>query len=186
MNAFRGAALALLALGPLLATGARAEPPVAAGYVDGAMFRALVDDDREIVEVNLEGPLLQSMAKSKGEDSDDKDTNELFGKLKAIHAVIGTVKGPASAAMNLVHQTDQKLVAAGWQRVARIKDESTMISVLTHTAGGHVDGLVALIFDSDDKELVFANLAGEIDITRLGEIGERVHVPGLDQIPGAR
>ena len=186
MNAFRGAALALLALGPLLATGVRAEPPVSAGYVDAAMFRALIDEDREIVEVNLEGPMLRAIAKSKGEDPDDGDANALFGKLKAIHAVIGTVKGPASAAMNLVHQTDQKLVAAGWQRIARIKDETTTISVLTHTVGDHIDGLVALTFDTDDKELVFANLAGEIDITRLGEIGDRLNVPGLDQVPGAR
>ena len=49
-----------------------------------------------------------------------------------------------------------------------------------------VVGLVVLIFDSKDKELVFANLAGEIDVTKLGEIGERLNVPGLDQVPGAR
>jgi hypothetical protein len=52
--------------------------------------------------------------------------------------------------------------------------------------GDRVDGLVALIFSSDDKELVFANLAGEIDVSQLGEIGKRLNVPGLDQVPGAR
>jgi hypothetical protein len=49
--------------------------------------------------------------------------------------------------------------------------------------GDRVDGLVVLIFDRNDKKLVFANLAGEIDITRLGEIGERFNVPGLDAVP---
>jgi hypothetical protein len=49
-----------------------------------------------------------------------------------------------------------------------------------------VDGLVALIFDADDGQLIFANLAGEIDITRLGEIGDRLNVPGLGDVPGLR
>ena len=70
--------------------------------------------------------------------------------------------------------------------MARIKDETSSISVLTHVSGDQIDGFVALIFDSEDKELVFANLAGAIDLNRLGEIGDRFDVPGLDHVPGAR
>lgn len=152
------------------------------GYVDGAVFRALIDEDQEVVEVNLDGAILQALANSKS-DEDHGNSKDLFGKLTSIHAVIGTVKGPASAALALVQKTEQKLASSGWQRITRIKDESSTISVLTHTAGDRVDGLVALIFDSDDKELVFANLAGDIDISRLGEIGEHFNVP-LQGIPG--
>jgi len=72
------------------------------------------------------------------------------------------------------------------QRIARIKDETSTVSVLTHTSGDRVDGLVVLIFDAEDMELVFAHLAGEIDVTRLGEIGDRLNVPGLDDVPGVR
>ncbi len=190
MNPLRATTAALLALGMSATPGARAEtpadPPVSGGYVDGAMFRALVDDSQSIVEVNLDGAILQALAKSTSDTPDSGDAKALFGKLKSIHAVIGTVKGPASEALALVQRTDRRLVAAGWQRVTRIRDETSTISVLTHTVGDRVDGLVALIYDSEDKELVFANLAGEIDITRLGEIGDRLNVPGLDQVPGAR
>jgi hypothetical protein len=172
----------VLATASLAAAAARAEAP---GYVDGAMFRALIDEDQEVVEVNLEGAILDALSKQKGED-DDPEASDLFGKLKSIHAVIGHVKGPATAALTLVQQTDQKLVAKGWQRITRIKDDSTVLSVLTHTSAGRVDGLVALIFDADDGQLIFANLAGEIDITRLGEIGDRLNVPGLGDVPGLR
>jgi hypothetical protein len=189
MNPLRTTAFAFLViLGTSPALTARAETQVATsgGYVDGTMFRALVDDTQDVVEVNLDGAILQALAKS-GSDAHDKgDAKDLFAKLKSIHAVIGTVKGPAEAALALVQKTDQRLVAAGWQRVTRITDATSTISVLTHTVADKVDGLVALIFDSKDKELVFANLAGEIDITQLGEIGERLNVPGLDQVPGAR
>jgi hypothetical protein len=161
-----------------------AEPPASssAGYVAADAFRALIDENEEVVEVNLEGPILQAVANSKSDG--DAESKELFGKLKAIHAVIGTVKGPASEALALVQKTDQKLASAGWQRIARIKDESSTVSVLTHMNGDRIDGLVALIFDTDDKELVFANLAGEIDLNRIGEIGDRLHVPGLNSVPG--
>lgn len=187
MMTLRRTALALLVFGSQATLAARAETPVAAGgYVDGSMFRALVDENQDVVEVNLDGAILQALAKSKHDDHDDGDAKDLFAKLKSIHAVIGTVKGPAAEALALVKKTDQKLVAAGWQRVTRITDATSTVTVLTHTAADHIDGLVALIFDSDDKELVFANLAGEIDVTKLGEIGERLNVPGLDRVPGAR
>jgi hypothetical protein len=194
MIPLRTTAFAILVFGSqaVLAAGADTQATTTGGYVDGAMFRELVDDTKEIVEVNLDGAILQALASPSHKDrdgddgDDDKDTKDLFGKLKSIHAVIGTVKGPASEALALVKKTDQKLAAAGWQRITRISDPNSTITVLTHTTSNKIDGLVALIFDSDDKELVFANLAGEIDITRLGEIGERFNVPGLDQVPGAR
>jgi hypothetical protein len=175
-------AAAVLACGatPALSQDAKALP----GYVDGAIFRALIDEDQEVVEVNLEGSILQHLAPKNKDGDADEDSRALFAKLKSIHAVIGKVKGSAASGMAAVQETDKKLAAHGWQRITRIKDATSTLSVLTHTAGNRIDGLVVLIFDADDKELVFANLAGEIDITRLGEIGERFNVPGLDQIPG--
>lgn len=188
MNPFRTTTLALLVILGTAATAASAGTAVAisGGYVDEAMFRALVDDNQDVVEINLEGAILQALAKNGSSGHDTRGTKDLFAKLKSIHAVIGTVKGPADAALALVQKTDKTLTAAGWQRVTRITDATSTISVLTHTVNDKVDGLVVLIFDSADKELVFANLAGEIDVTQLGAIGERFNVPGLDQVPGAR
>ena len=151
------------------------------GYVDGATFRALVDDDKEIVEISLEGPTLKALCNKKDGDPEARD---LYCQLKAIHAVIGSVRGPAGNALTLVQQTDQKLVAAGWQRITRIKDETSWMSVLIHVSGDQIDGLVALIFDAEDKGLVFANLAGPVDLSNLEEIGDRLKVPGLEHIPG--
>jgi Domain of unknown function (DUF4252) len=187
MSSHRAPALALAVLMTSASFAAAAQTPaVSAGYVDGDMFRALVDDEKDVVEVNLDGAILQALANVASDDHDSAKTKDLFAKLKSIHAVIGTVKGPASAALALVQKTDQKLVAAGWQRVTRITNATSNVSVLTHTVANRVDGLVALMFDSKDNELVFANLAGEIDVTQLGEIGKRFNVPGLEQVPGAR
>lgn len=172
MNPLRVVAIVVLFLGTSAALASDS-----GGFVDGAMFRSLIDDARDVVEVNLDGAILQALAKLGDGDRDTAHSKDLFAKLKSIHAVIGTVKGPAAAALAVVQKTDQALVAAGWQRVTRITDATSTVSVLTHTVAERVDGLVALIFNSEDKELVFANLAGEI--------GKRFNVPGLDQVPGA-
>ena len=192
MNRMRPTALALAASLLAIAPGALAQAPSPSpasalpGYVDGSMFRALIDEDQEIIEVNLDGAILQALAKSKSDDPTTDDSSDLFTKLKSIHAVIGTVKGPASAGASAVQKTDQALLGKGWQRIARIKDDTSTVSVLTHTSNDRVDGLVVLTFDTEDKELVFANLAGEIDVTRLGEIGDRLNFPGLGDVPGVR
>jgi len=96
------------------------------------------------------------------------------------------VKGPADGALTLVKQIDQKLSASGWKRITLIKDESDFISVLTHLSGAKIDGLVALIFSMDDKEIVFVNLAGAIDLNNIGQIGNCLNVPGLEHVPGAK
>lgn len=185
-------ALALISLiGPATLVARAETPSTSSGFVDGAAFRELLDDTKDIVEVNLDGAILQAMAKSssksKGgdEDGDDENAKDLFAKLKSIHAVIGTVKGPSADALALVQKTDKRLAASGWQRITRISSASSTISVLTHTVAEKIDGLVALIYDREDKELVFANLAGEIDVTKLEAIGDRLDLPGLDQVPGA-
>jgi hypothetical protein len=185
-------ALALMSLIGPATLAARAESPsTSSGFVDGAPFRELLDDTKNILEVNLDGAILKAMAnksskaKDGDEDGDDENAKDLFAKLKSIHAVIGTVKGPSADALALVKKTDNRLAASGWQRIARITDETSTVSVLTHTVAEKIDGLVALIYDREDKELVFANLAGEIDVTKLGAIGESLDLPGLDRVPGA-
>jgi hypothetical protein len=192
MTLLRTTALALILIAGPATLAARAESPtVSSGFVDGSAFRDLLDETKDVVEVNLDGAILRALAKKGSKnhedgDRDDQDAKDLFAKLTSIHAVIGTVKGPSADALALVQKTDKRLFASGWQRITRITDETSTISVLTHTVGDRIDGLVALIYDREDKEIVFANLAGEIDITKLGEIGERLNVPGLAQVPGGR
>jgi hypothetical protein len=189
MKPLRATSLSLcFVLGSLAIGAVRGETHVAGsgGYVDEAPFRALVDESQAIVEVNLDGAILHALANSGKSDRDADETKDVFAKLKSIHAVIGTVKGSAEEALGLVRKTDKQLSSSGWQQVTRVTDATSTISVLTHTMADKIDGLVVLIFDSADKELVFANLAGEIDMTQLGEIGERLNVPGLDQVPGSR
>jgi len=166
------------------AEAAASARPHWSGYVDGSAFRELIDEDKEVVEVNLDGAILQAIAAKK--DESGEDAKDLFGKLKSIHAVIGTVKGSTGNAMSMVQQLDRKLGTEGWQRITRIKDETSWVSVLTHTTGEKIDGLVAIIFDTGDRELVFANLAGEVDLDKIGEIGDRLHIGGLDQLPGRK
>jgi hypothetical protein len=43
-----------------------------------------------------------------------------------------------------------------------------------------VDGLVVLVFDKDEGEVVFANLVGTIDLAKIGDLDGTLDIPGLD------
>lgn len=189
MNArfVRRLSIGFLLAGVLAPVAIAADSGNGPGYVDGSAFRALIDENKEVVEVNLDGPILHAIAKqNRGGEAGAGDAHDLFAKLKSVHAVIGTVKGDAAPAMELIQKLDRRLAGAGWQRIARIKDKDSWVSVLTHVTNDKIDGLVALIFDTSDKELVFANLAGAIDLAQIGEIGDRLDVPALKGLPGVK
>jgi len=58
--------------------------------------------------------------------------------------------------------------------------------VLTHLSVANVSFIDTLIFSMDDKEIVFVNLAGAIDLNNIGQIGNCLNVPGLEHVPGAK
>jgi hypothetical protein len=45
-----------------------------------------------------------------------------------------------------------------------------------------IQGLVVLIMDHGDGTMVFANIAGRVDLASLAEVGEAFGVPGLEEI----
>ena len=44
------------------------------------------------------------------------------------------------------------------------------------------NGVTILVTDRGEGEVVFVNLAGTIDLARIGELGDSLDVPGLDEL----
>ena len=84
------------------------------------------------------------------------------------------------------HQnTDRDQEMRAYYNVARIKetDDEIKVLVLMHDEE-MIEGLVVMIFSVEDDEpvLVFANIAGLIDMKALENLGEDLDLPGLDQL----
>jgi hypothetical protein len=176
-------AAALIVLGA--APAASAEPSEldrAPGYIDGSPFLALSTEDSELVEISIKGALLQALSRG----VEDAETTSLFAGLKGINAVIaGLDHDPARTerAIKLVRDTGKRLDQSGWERLARVRDRGSDVGVFIRSGPKTIDGLVVLAFNQDESKVVFVNIVGAIDLAKIGEIGSKLEVPGLEAIP---
>jgi hypothetical protein len=148
------------------------------GFVDGSGFLELAGRDAGTVEVNLHGALLRALL------AWDPELKELVSGLESIHAVILDVERRDSyeKVKDLMHRTERKLLDRGWERLARVRDAETNVTVLVLNDEETVQGLVVMVGGDDEGELVFANIAGVIDLAGIARLGETLEIPGLDQV----
>jgi hypothetical protein len=170
-----GLGLALVAT-PVLAEAKPAKP--VRGLVAGTAFIDAFGDDAVTLEVTLPKSLLNVIVGA------DPELKTLAGGLESIYALILDLKDKAAVdkARGMVRDVEKKLVADGWERMARIRDEEAEIKVLVLVQNEDtIDGLVVMIVNAEDDEpnLVFANIAGPIDLAALEKLGDEVDLPGL-------
>ena len=177
-------AVALLVVSPsaFAAAAAPSDLEKAPGYIDGSAFLALSTEESELVEISIKGALLQALSQG----FPDAETSSMFRQLKGISAVIAGLDhdpGRTERALKLVRDTGKRLDQAGWERIARVREKDTDVGVFIRSGAKTIDGLVVLAYDSSESKVVFVNIVGVIDLAKLGEIGSKFDLPGLDAIP---
>lgn len=147
-----------------------------AGFVDGRALIEAVGDDAVTVEISLSGPLLTALTKV------DPELHALAGGLESIHAVVLEPAGSLDRKRlhALVAEIDAKLIGQGWERLAHVREPDAEVKLLVLSAGEAIRGLVVMVLEED--EVVFANLAGALDLAKIAAIGEGLDLPGLDRI----
>jgi hypothetical protein len=174
-NSRRAALAVAAALG--LTVAAAADLDRIPGFVDARALVDLFGDDAVTVEVSLRGALLRALS---GLDPELAATTR---GLESIQAVILTLDSPrAERAKSFVRETEQRLTRAGWERLARVQDTDAEVKVLVLADEEAIQGLVVLVVDLDEGNLVFANVAGTIDLAAIARIGADLELPGLDRI----
>jgi hypothetical protein len=149
------------------------------GFVDGSAFAALATPEATTVEIALHGALLRALT------TWDPELGKLAGGLQSIHAVILELgdAGQHSRGRELLLGTEKKLLERGWERITRIKEGGSDVVVLALAQGDRIQGLVVMVSSLEEQgELVFANIAGDIDLAALAELGEQMAIPGLDRL----
>lgn len=176
------ATIALLAVSRVPA--AERNTPSSKGFVDGSAFRDLAGDDSEIVEVNLGGSLLQALA---GEKKGDSDLGSVLTGLRSIQAYIvglGDQQEKIDRALRLASDVESKLRRQGWESLVTVREKQSKVNVMTLSEGDTVEGLVVVAVDPAEGRAVFVNIAGSINLARLGELATVIDVPGLDAAGG--
>ena len=168
---------------------APAEPPLGASlaqFFDPKFVAEVADPDGEMVEVNLPAGLVQGLAK--GTATEDPAASKALSGLGGVNALVVTVKPEkVEEAQRRVRALSDELIAQGWSPMARVRDKTSTVTVLSGkpASGGKIDGLVVLVFDREERELVVCQIAGTFDLSQLGKITESLDVPGLDALDGS-
>lgn len=152
------------------------------GFVDGSAFCDLAGEDGEVVEISLGPAILSALARGAGTDA---DLAPLLDGLRSISACIVSFRGDpvrAGKADRLVREMESRLDRSGWERLARVRDGGERVDVFVRNDERAVRGVTILVLGRDDGEVVFVNLAGTIDLARIGELGDSLDVPGLDEL----
>jgi hypothetical protein len=148
------------------------------GFVDSAPFVEIAGEDAVTIEIDLSGALLQTIGKI------DEDLHELIGGLESIHAVVLQLNGSgrSESARRAIIDIENDLKARSWQRIAMVREEDGEVRVLTLADGDAIQGLVVMIIDLDEGELVFANIAGTLDLAAIQSLGDGLGIPGIDDL----
>ena len=173
------AACVLLTLALASFDAPRAQGGHSRGFVDGTQFIDLVGEEALSVEVRLPRSLLRLGC------AVDEELCELVDELELIHAVVLDLSEvrEAETLMNDLRKRisgiDKRLRGKGWERIAMVREGRETMRVLILNTDETVDGLLVMMVD--DEEMVFANLAGTIDLRQLAETMDHFDLPGTDK-----
>jgi hypothetical protein len=164
-----------------LAAGLVSVPAVAAdkgrGYVDPNTFIRIAGDDAIQIQVSVSKAMLNLVTRN-------PELKAIAGGLESIEAVVLDLsrRGVAESARKAMLDTESRLRGKGWERIVLVRDGEGEVRILVLPDDDSIQGLVVMIMDSDDGTMVFANIAGEIDLAAIEDLGEAFEIPGLEDL----
>lgn len=150
------------------------------GYVDSSTFIELAGGEDAIrVQVTIPPSILRIVTKSLAEELGDAVTG-----VHALHAVIVALDDGATRteAREVIRAMRKRLEKKGWHQLALIKEDESEVHVLILEGAESIRGLLVLVMDTDEGQLVFANIAGDLDLAAIEKIGEQMDIPGLQDL----
>ena len=161
--------------------------PVVATQAQDARLRldhldALESRARDVVEVNIDGKLLDLAKRVTIKVNDDKAKKvaQAIAGLKGIYVRVYRFEQDNEYASVDVDLIRSQLTAPGWERVAdvRSKKNNQKVDVYTMFTGDLMSGIAVVI--SDAKSVAVVNMIGPIDIELLVELGGKLSIPDID------
>jgi hypothetical protein len=137
---------------------------------------------RDVVEVNIEGKLLdlarRVMAKSK--DPDAQKVALAIKDLKGIYVRVYNFEKENEYNMADVDEIRAQLNAPGWEKLANVrsKKNNQKVDVYTMFTGDVMSGVAVIV--SESKTIALVNIIGPIDIDLLAELGGKLNIPSMD------
>jgi len=135
----------------------------------------------EVVDVNLDGPMLKFASKFlSSEEEDDVEAQQLIKNLKGIYVRSFEFDKPGEFTDTDVEEVRAQLKAPTWVRPinVRSKKDGEKVDVFFKMEGDNVMGLA--IIAVEEKELTIVNLVGPIDPEKLSNLSGHFGIPKVE------
>jgi hypothetical protein len=138
----------------------------------------------EVVDVTLDGSVLNLASKflSEDEDSEAAEVKELVKGLKGIYVKSFEFDEEGEYSEDDLEAIRAQLKGPGWSRIVGVSSkrerENTEVYMMAVGAGGSIQGLA--IIDAEPKELTVVNIVGPIDLDKLSTLEGHMGVPKLE------
>ena len=137
---------------------------------------------RDVVEVNIEGKLLDlaRRALTKSKDANAQKVSQAIKDLKGIYVRVYTFENENEYNPADIDEIRAQLSAPGWERLANVrsKRKNQKIDVYTMFTGDLMSGVAVVV--SDTKSIALVNVIGPIDIDLLAELSGKMNIPRID------
>jgi len=144
-------------------------------------LEALSKKASEVVDVNLDGPLLKLASKFMT-DEDDREALGIIKNLKGVFVKSFTFDEPGDYSPADVEAIRSQLQAPAWSRIvsARSKRDGENAEIYVMTSdGGNVLGMAILC--AEPTELTVVNIVGPVDIDKLSQLEGKMGIPRLGE-----
>ncbi|GJQ63053.1 MAG: hypothetical protein SCALA702_21060 [Melioribacteraceae bacterium] len=154
------------------------------GYFNFEKFASHSEDDL-MTEVFLESKLLKMAAKVTGEK--EQDLSDVIAGLELISVRIYSVKADDTKGYyGKIESMDKDLKSNDWDRIVMTRDDGDYANVYVKTKDDLIVGLVVVAMDdasgSNEGEIVYVNIVGDIDLSKIGKLSSRFDIPNLDKV----
>ena len=138
----------------------------------------------EVVDVSLDGPLLQLASRFLSEkDPDEANVKKLVGGLKGVYVRSFQFEDRDQYKESDVEEMRTQLHGPGWSRIVgtRSKRNGDNSEVYLKTESGQITGLAVIV--TDPKELTIVNIVGFIRPEDIRDLGGHFGIPKIDIVP---
>ena len=145
----------------------------------------LADKAEEVVDVNIDGALLQLAAKfmSNKRDPEEAAAKDFIQHLKGIYVKVFEFDKDGEYSLSDVEEIRKQLHSPEWQRTVEVRSkrggDNAEVYLMTGTGNGPdaIQGLA--IICAEPKELTVVNIVGPIDLDKLAALDGEMGMPRL-------
>jgi len=145
-------------------------------------LNSLEDKARDVVEVNIDGKLLD-LAKRvmvKVNDQDAKKVGQAISGLKGIYVRVYNFEKENEYNIADMDEIRSQLNSPGWEKLANVrsKKNNQKVDVYTMFTGDVMSGVAVVV--SESKSIAVVNVIGPIDIDLLAEMSGKMNIPKIE------